>query len=59
MRPVRRLLAIGLAAACSTPSIAQVTDVEQMPERFIELFRQGDLPALTACSHATPRTFQS
>lgn len=45
---LRSLLTVGLIAACSTPTVAQVTDVEQMPERFIEHFRRGDLGALTS-----------
>jgi uncharacterized protein (TIGR02246 family) len=32
----------------SSQAVAQVKQVEEMPTRFIEVFRQGDLPALIA-----------
>lgn len=43
----RALLIVGLTAAWCTSAAAQIMDVEQIPDRFIELFRQGDLDALT------------
>jgi len=44
----RAWLIAGLTAAWwCTPAAAQIKEVEQIPDRFIELFRQGDLDALT------------
>lgn len=45
---LRVLFLAGMVTVTSLQAVAQVKQVEEMPTRFIELFQQGDLPALIA-----------